>query len=419
MYRDLTEDAARDLSLPAFALACAQTETAEVLRGAVTGLGQLSVLSGSPGECAQAVAGHGYRLVFLDFSPTQATLSAELARQLGGSQPQLALVAVGNAALADSVLSALRAGVRDFVDLANARAEAAGIIAHALASGRATLPTAQAPAARGRLVVLLGARAGVGTSCAALNLALLAQRAQAPEGRVLLLDYGIPVADSLLYLGQKKEFDLLQAIHSQSRIDDTFIASAFARHASGLTLLPMPGQPERIREIAYSDVLDLQNLMRGFFPLQVADLGGCSDHDFVAAVARQADEVLLVCDPSAGAVVSARALLQSLGERGVIVSKLKLLLSKYDEVLALTAADMAKRLEVQAVGELPHCHVPLLQAQNQGRALAEAVPTHPYVQALQAVLGRFEWLPAVASAPSSRFERGLIKGLRSLIQRSH
>lgn len=402
-------------ALPEFALALAQAGTAETLSAAVVGVGKLSLLTGGVEDCVRALSDRTFRLVFLDFSPSQAGRSANLARQLASSRPELALVAVGNSAVADSVLSALRAGVRDFIDLGSADQEASAIVQKALASGH--LPAASpGPASRGKLVVLLGARAGVGTSCAAVNLTLLAQRAFGADGKALLLDFGIPVADASLYLGQKKEFDLLQAINSLNRIDETFIASAFARHGSGFTLLPMPSQVERMREIAYSDALSLLDLMRGFFPLQVADLGGCSDPDFVAAMVRSADEVLLVSDPSVGAIVSARTLLQALAERGVIVSKLHLLLSKHDQALALTAADVAKRLGIQPMGELPQCHVAMLQATNQGRALAEVAPSEAYVQALEAVWRHFDWMPEHKPA-TSRFNQGLVKGLRSFMQR--
>lgn len=400
---------------PDFALAFAQSGTAETLIAAVSGMGRLSLLEGDVKDCMSALDGNKCRLVFLDFSPSQLGRSASLAKQLASTRPELALVAVGNSAVADSVLSALRAGVRDFIDLNSAHLEAKAIIQKALATGH-TPAAIQSAASRGKLVVLLGARAGVGTSCAAVNLTLLAQRALGADGKTLLLDFGIPVADASLYLGQKKEFDLLQAINSLSRIDETFIASAFARHVSGFTLLPMPSQVERMREIAYSDALSLLDVMRGFFPLQVADLGGCSDPDFVAAMVRGADEVLLVSDPSVGAIVSARTLLQALAERGVIVSKLQLLLSKHDPALALTAADVAKRLGIQPLGELPQCHVPMLQATNQGRALAEVAPAESYVQALEAVWRRFDWMPEYKPA-ASRFNQGLVKGLRSFMHR--
>ncbi len=403
-------------ALPEFALVFAQPGTAEILFAAVASMGNLTPLAGGVDDCTRALASGTCRLVFLDFSLSQIGKSTSLAKQLASTRPDLALVAVGNSAVADSVLSALRAGVRDFIDLGSAQLEASSIVQKALASGHVQI-TAASQVVRGKLLVVLGARAGVGTSCAAINLALLAQRAHGADGKTLLLDFGIPVADASLYLGQKKEFDLLQAINSLNRIDETFIASAFARHSSGFGLLPMPSQAERMREIAYSDALSLLDLMRGFFPLQIADLGGCSDPDFVAAMVRNADEVLLVSDPSVGAIVSARTLVQALAERGAIIKKIKLLLSKHEAALALTVVDVAKRLGIQPLVELPQCHVPMLQAINQGRALGEIAPADAYTQALAAVWQHLGWLPDVKPV-ASRFDQGLLKGLRRLIQRS-
>lgn len=403
-------------SLPELALVFAQVGTEDRLAGIVGNLGRLVSLPGGVPECAEALAQRKPRLVFLDFSPAQAGRSAALAKQLVVQSPKLSLVAVGNAALADSVLAALRAGVRDFIDLHDADGDAGAIVRRALAASPDG-PASVAPASRGKMVALVGGRPGVGTTSVAVNLSLLAQQHFGQDGRVLLLDFGIPVADASLYLHQKKEFDLLQAIHSLSRLDETFIASAFARHPSGFSLLPMPSQPERMREISYDDALAVLGAMRGFFPLVVADLGGCTDLDFVAAMVRQADDVLLVSDPSAGAIVSARSLVQSLAERAVIVGKLQLLLTKHDEALALGVTDVAQRLGVAALATLPHRHVPMLQAANQGKALVELAPTDPFATALEAVLLQGAWSPA-ARPTTTRFGTGLVGGLRRLVTRS-
>ncbi len=411
MPPDLTADRGSVGSLPEFALAFAQAGTAEKLSLVTAHLGRLLPVDGSVPECVRELSGGRQRLVFLDFSPSQATRSASLAKQLAIATPEMALVAVGNSAVADSVLAALRSGVRDFIDLDNADGDAVNIISRALASGNDN--GGHASQTRGKVVAVLGARAGVGASTVAVNLSLRAQRAYGATARVMLLDFGIPIADASLYLNQKKEFDLLQAINSLSRIDETFIASAFASHPTGFSLLPMPTQPDRLRQISYDDAVALIGALRRFFPTLVADLGGFADLDFVAAMVRQADEVLLISDPSVGSIVSARSLLQGLAERGVIVGKIRLLLNKYDEALALNAGDVGKRLGVAALSELPHRHVAILQALNQGKALVEASPDDLFSQTIDSVVRQFDWLPAEASVKP----KGLVGGLRNLIRR--
>jgi FixJ family two-component response regulator len=56
-------------------------------------------------------------LVLLDFTQSRAIDSARLAEQIARLFPQLPLVAVGNAGEPEALLAALRAGVRDFIDL--------------------------------------------------------------------------------------------------------------------------------------------------------------------------------------------------------------------------------------------------------------------------------------------------------------
>lgn len=412
MPPDLNTVRATSEAMPDLALVFAQAGTAEKLSLVTANLGRLVPIDGNVADCARELADGRQRLVFLDFSPSQASRSAALAKQLAIAAPHVPLVAVGNSAIADSVLAALRSGVRDFIDLDNADGDAATIVVRALTSSNDGAG-GQLPQSRGRMVAVLGARAGVGASTVATNLALLAQRSYAGAGRVMLLDFGIPVADASLYLNQKKEFDLLQAINSLSRIDETFIASAFAAHSSGFSLLPMPSQADRMRQISYDEAVALLGALRHFYSTLVADLGGFGDLDFVAAMVRQADEVLLVCDPSAGAIVSARTLLQGLAERGTIVGKLRLVLNKHDEALALSAADVAKRLGLQAQCELPHRHVPMLQATNQGKTLGELAPNDPFTLSIESVVHLFDWLPAQATTRP----KGLLGGLRGLIHR--
>lgn len=401
---------------PDFAVAFAAPGTLERLAALLGEQGKLTPLAGSAEVCETALAAGRHALVFLDFSGEQAAQSARLARQLTVSRPEQLVIAVGLAVQADSVLAALRAGASDFIDLEGEAGEAQTIVRRALAT-RPPSSAAHSGSVRGRVVAVLGARGGVGTTSTALNFGWLAQRALGAQGQAMLLDFGMPVADGALYVNQKKEYDLLEAVHNMHRFDPTYIGSAFARTDNGLTLLPLPGTPQRLREVAYDDALSLLARLRSHFQTQVVDLGGLADLDFVAAVARNADEVLLVCDPSAGAIVSARTLLQGLGERGLILHGVQLLLNKHDEALLLSVGDVAERLGIQPLAALPHRHPALTQAINDGRPLAQSQPKDPWVRALEAVVTRLAPAPAGAGAASAPAGAGWGSKLRGLMKR--
>jgi pilus assembly protein CpaE len=123
--------------------------------------------------------------------------------------------------------------------------------------------------------------------------------------------------------------------------------------------------------------------------LQVVDLGGFSNLDFIAQLVKAADDVMLVTEQSVGAIVSAAELMQELKKREVDNENLHLMISKFDTRLSLDAAQIAERLEIGSVLTVPSRRQALVVASNQGAMLAETHPTDPYVRALAEIAQQF------------------------------
>lgn len=127
-------------------------------------------------------------LVLLDFRPEHAAASSVLAQQLQQTEPDLMLVAVGatSAGQVEGVVMALRVGLRDVLDLDSDNTGIEAALRRALSPRPA--PSAQL-AHKARLIVLLGVRAGVGTSTLAAHLSVLAQQTRAlAQGEALQQD---------------------------------------------------------------------------------------------------------------------------------------------------------------------------------------------------------------------------------------
>ncbi|KAG1220029.1 hypothetical protein G6F35_007009 [Rhizopus arrhizus] len=195
---------------------------------------------------AQDLQRGGQSLVLLDFRPEHAAASSALAQQLQQTQPDLVLVAVGatSAGQVEGVVIALRAGLRDVLDLDS---DNAGIEA-ALRRALSPRPTASPQLAhKARLIVLLGVRAGVGTSTLAAHLSVLAQQTrtlaqgEALQQDGLLMELAQPSGDLALYLNLDSRFHYEDALRNASRIDATLARTAMARHDSGLVLLDRAG----------------------------------------------------------------------------------------------------------------------------------------------------------------------------------
>lgn len=350
---------------------------------ATTGAVQAAVHE--PEALGQRIAALRPSLVFVDFSGGRIDAANRAVQAVRASSPQVPVVAVGKLAEPQSAVAALRAGVRDFIDLAGASHEAESIAREVLAKA------AQTPARHGRLTALLGARAGVGVSTLAAHLGVRLQRRGARAARqAALVDLGLPAGDSMLYLDTRSELDFVQAVRNLSRFDETFVHTALARHASGLALTTLPPDLSALRTVSYTSAVALLTRLRAFFDQQIVDLGGFSNHEFVAQVAQAADEVWLVCDPAIASVVSAADLLRELATVQFDIGRTGIVVTQYDVRLGLPAEQIAARLGLPLVATLPSRRVALAHAANQGKLLAEVAERDPYVRAVDALAQRID-----------------------------
>ena len=391
-----------------FVCASSQDRHVRWLADTLVSAGAVEAASLEPGALAQRITGLNPALVFIDFSEGSAAASAAAAA-VRASYPGLPVVALGSLAQPESTLAALRAGVRDFIDV-SASAE------DALHTTRGLLAHVGEPVSRhGKLVTLLGARAGMGVSTLAANLAVWLQKHAAVTGtdavpaggaavgrQTALVDLGLPAGDGALFLNTRCEFHFVDAVHNLRRIDRTFVNTALTRHSSGVALTTLPADLGGLRDVSYAACVGLLNRFRAFFDQQVVDLGGFSNHEFVAQIAASADEAWLVCDQGVASIVSAADLLTGLRDTGVDVDRVRLVVNQYDPALDLTPAQIAERLGLSLVGTLPSRRVAIGHAANQGRLIVDAAERDPYVRALESLAAR---LPGVAT--SSRPAAGL------------
>lgn len=345
----------------------------------------------------------GGRTVLLDFAPDAAADATELARRLLTHAPQLPLVGVGatGGGQTAGVLAALRAGVRDFLDPDTPDEEIRQLLTRVQAAALQTgaCAPAPAPAAQGRVVLLLGVRPGVGTSTLAAHLGALAMSADAGDERrsALLLDLGRPAGDAALYLGVERDFHYDDALRGAQRIDATLIRTAFGQHASRLAVLsqaPDTLEPPRGEDAAGV----LVERLRSHFDLLLCDLGGLPVPQIPPALLHAATEIWLLADQGIGTMVSLDAALRELEQRGVRDQRLSLLLNRYDEDGGMEAGQIARRFGLPLLAVLPERSRALRVSASQGLLLQQVSPRDPYLRHLNPLLERLQSGAAPAGA---------------------
>jgi pilus assembly protein CpaE len=403
----LTECAVTDY----FVFASLADDHVHWLSDTLVAVGAVETVTLDPLMLTQRIATLNPSLVFVDFSGGRAAAASAAAAAARASCPGLQIVAVGTVGEPESALAALRAGVRDFIDLA-APAE------DALRITRQVIDNLVEPVSRhGQVTVLLGARVGMGVSTLAANLSAMLHRRDAPQGRrSLLFDLGLPAGDGSLLLNTRSEFNFVEAVRNLRRFDQTFVHTALSRHSSGLALSSLPPNLADMREVSYSSSVSLLNRLRAFFDQQIIDLGGFSNSEFIAHVVQGADETWLLCDQGVASIVSAVGVLDGLREEGIDTANVRLIVNRFEPDLGLTAGQIAQRLELPLLASLPERRVPLGQAVNQGQLLIDAAPRDPYVRALEPLV---EKLGGVSSTVTHAHGKSALGALKRLIPTSN
>ncbi|MFJ2989711.1 CpaE family protein [Collimonas sp. NPDC087041] len=330
-------------------------------------------------------------VITADFLGTTAH-AIELAQALAKKAPGLPLVAVGSMAFPEGAIAALRAGVSDFIDVSASEEEARDVVQRVLAKAAARAP---APVKRGQLVTLLGVRPGIGTSTLAVHLADMIQQRGATvtgnkrlpaDSRVALLDLGLPAGDGKLYLSASGNFDFAEAVRNLRRFDETLVHTALPRSPGGVTVISLPHSLSEMRTVSHHDALALLDRLRLYFDVLIADLGGFSNHEFIANLAGAADQVWLVTDQSVGALVSLAGTLQELNGRHPDDGKRHLLVNRYDDRFGMAATQIAERFKLPLLATLPERTLKLTSSANRGKLLHEVAPHDSYVQAIDGLI---------------------------------
>ena len=245
----------------------------------------------------------------------------------------------------------------------------------------------------GRIIAIVGAKGGVGSSTVAHNVAWAIARDLALDSVVADLDLAFGTAG--LDYNQDPPQGIADAVFSPDRVDTAFLDRLLSKCTDHLSLLAAPATLERVYDFgaeAFDSILDS---LRATIPCVVLDV----PHQWAGWTRRllvSADEILVVAGPDLANLRNAKNLIDLLRASRPNDHHPRYCLNQVGipKRPEISAADFAKALETSPLAVIPFEPQLFGPAANNGQMIGEVSANHKtaeiFRQIAQALTGRGE-----------------------------
>jgi pilus assembly protein CpaE len=290
-------------------------------------------------------------------NPALALRAIELLHQ---EMPEAAIFAIGNLNQPQTIVNAMRAGAREFIERPTTTTD--------LLEAFVRLTTAQRrvrqEGPRGKVFSVINAKGGNGATTVAVNLALALQSA---HGQTAMVDLA-PLGHAALHMNLKPVFNVADATRNLHRMDTSLLESFMTRHSGGLQLLAGTNVPAAV-DPSTAEFVRLFDMLVTHYRYVVVD----ASSRFDAAsrlIASLSETVLLVACTDVASLWSAARVQQYLGEAGSR-ERVRLVLNRFRKVPGFSETDAETAVGAKLLWRIPNQYFAISGAIDRGTPVME------------------------------------------------
>jgi pilus assembly protein CpaE len=274
--------------------------------------------------------------------------------------PECAVFAIGNLNQPQVIVSAMRAGAREYIERPTTTTDLLEAFVRLTTAQRRV----QKDGPRGKVFTVVNAKGGSGATTVAVNLALALQAA---HGQTALVDLA-PLGHTALHLNLKPLFTLADATRNLHRMDSSLLESFMTRHGGGLQLLAGTNAPASI-EPSTTEFVRLFDMLVTHYRYVVVDNSSRLDAGS-RLVANLSECVLLVACTDVASLWSAARVQQYLGETGHR-DRVRLVLNRFRKVPGFSEADAENAAGIKLLWRVPNQYFAISSAIDRGTPVME------------------------------------------------
>jgi len=221
-------------------------------------------------------------------------------------------------------------------------------------------------ASRTRVIGVVGAKGGVGSTTIACNLAteLRIQTGQ----RVLLADLDVDTGTVALMMGVDPQYSVQYAIANFHRLDRSCWNAIVARTGNDLHIVSSPAHLGR-EAVPVEAVRQVLSLVQPFYDWVVLDLGRLNT--LSTGLLNRTNELFVVTSTAIAALCQTKRVVEALAKAGIERQRIRLIVNEIDQAPAFSQRDMSSMCGAEVYAAVPRDAAELQRAMLERKLPAE------------------------------------------------
>lgn len=294
-------------------------------------------------------------VVLVDIDPENAQRAIHAIELINSNTSEIVIFAVGAMNNPEAIVSAMRAGAREFLER-NTTAES---MVEAFTRFAASRGKARTSSGRARVFTVTNAKGGAGATTVAVNTAMALQES---HPGVLVVDFAA-LGHAALHLNVRPTFGLTDALQNLHRIDSSLLQGLMTACKDGLQLLAGPQHPQAATPTA-AELARLFDILVSQFRYVVIDASNRVD-DTARMLCELSNALLLVAQTDVVSLWSASRLRTFL-EEGAGRDRVRLVLNRYKKIPGFGDEDVEAATNCKVLWKIPNNHQAIAPAIDKG-----------------------------------------------------
>ena len=290
----------------------------------------------------------------------------DIIRQVAANSPHTAVIAASTATSPALILSSMRAGAREFLQLPVNPEELATVLDRTEEFRQEQAHVLQKRS--GRVIGVFSSKGGCGVSFLAANLAA------SIGDSALLADLNLQAGDADSLLGTEVRYSISDVVKNFARLDDALLSSFVTNYSPRMSLLAAPIEAHEAEDVRPEHVTEALQLLRQRFDHVVLDLQHTFDPVTVAAM-DQADDILLVLTLDIPGIRRTKRALKIFDRIGYPRKKIHVVVNRHSKQVDVELQKVELHLGEHLIGFVPNDYKKVMESINLGRPLVESDPS--------------------------------------------